>query len=80
MTIDLRSDTVTKPTPAMMEAIMNAETGDDVYKEDPTVNALEEKNKKNVWHRGRFVFSYRKHGQSSSDKVTHPTRRTINLR
>lgn len=46
MTIDLRSDTVTKPTPAMMEAIMNAETGDDVYKEDPTVNALEEKIKK----------------------------------
>jgi len=41
--IDLRSDTVTKPTPAMMQAIMNAETGDDVYKEDPTVNALEKK-------------------------------------
>ncbi|MCK8524380.1 beta-eliminating lyase-related protein [Aquimarina sp. D1M17] len=43
MKIDLRSDTVTKPTPEMLEAIMNAEVGDDVYKEDPTVNALEEK-------------------------------------
>ena len=39
--IDLRSDTVTKPTPGMMQAIMNAEVGDDVYKEDPSVNALE---------------------------------------
>ncbi|MFT4943663.1 MAG: threonine aldolase [Candidatus Paceibacteria bacterium] len=43
MIIDLRSDTVTKPTPGMMEAIINAQTGDDVYKEDPTVNALEQK-------------------------------------
>ena len=41
--IDLRSDTVTKPGKAMLEAMMNAEVGDDVYKEDPTVNALEEK-------------------------------------
>lgn len=41
--IDLRSDTVTKPTKGMMEAIINAEVGDDVYKEDPTVNKLEEK-------------------------------------
>jgi threonine aldolase len=39
--VDLRSDTVTKPTPAMMEAMMAAEVGDDVYGEDPTVNALE---------------------------------------
>lgn len=41
--IDLRSDTVTKPTADMLQAIMNAKVGDDVYKEDPTVNALEEK-------------------------------------
>ncbi len=41
MTIDLRSDTVTKPTPGMMEAIMNARVGDDVYKEDPSANELE---------------------------------------
>jgi threonine aldolase len=39
--IDLRSDTVTRPTPAMREAMANAEVGDDVYGEDPTVNALE---------------------------------------
>jgi threonine aldolase len=39
--IDLRSDTVTKPTPGMMQAMMNAQVGDDVYKEDPSVNELE---------------------------------------
>lgn len=41
MLTDLRSDTVTRPTPGMMKAIMNASTGDDVYKEDPSVNELE---------------------------------------
>jgi len=39
--IDLRSDTVTRPTPAMREAMLAAEVGDDVYGEDPTVNALQ---------------------------------------
>lgn len=40
--IDLRSDTVTLPTPAMREAMYRAEVGDDVFREDPTVNRLEE--------------------------------------
>jgi threonine aldolase len=39
--IDLRSDTITRPTPGMRAAIADAEVGDDVYGEDPTVNALE---------------------------------------
>lgn len=39
--IDLRSDTVTRPTPAMREAMARAQVGDDVYGEDPTVNELE---------------------------------------
>ncbi|MDO6406399.1 low-specificity L-threonine aldolase [Pantoea phytobeneficialis] len=39
--IDLRSDTVTRPSSAMLDAMMAAETGDDVYRDDPTVNALE---------------------------------------
>ena len=43
MIIDLRSDTVTRPTQGMMQAIINAEVGDDVYKEDPTANKLEQK-------------------------------------
>ncbi len=41
MQIDLRSDTVTKPSNGMMEAMMTAKLGDDVYAEDPSVNALE---------------------------------------
>lgn len=40
--IDLRSDTVTRPTPAMRRAMAEAEVGDDVYREDPTVRRLEE--------------------------------------
>ncbi len=39
--VDLRSDTVTRPTLAMRRAMAEAEVGDDVYLEDPTVNALE---------------------------------------
>jgi len=41
--IDLRSDTVTKPSPAMLRAMTDAEVGDDVLGDDPTVNALEER-------------------------------------
>lgn len=41
--IDLRSDTVTKPTPPMRKAMAEADVGDDVFGEDPTVNALQEK-------------------------------------
>jgi len=43
MIIDLRSDTVTRPTPAMRRAMAEAEVGDDVYGEDPTVNRLEQR-------------------------------------
>ena len=43
MKVNLISDTVTKPTPGMLDAIMTAKVGDDVFKEDPSVNALEEK-------------------------------------
>lgn len=43
MIIDLRSDTVTRPTPGMLDAMFSAKVGDDVFNEDPTVKALEEK-------------------------------------
>ncbi|QJD98486.1 aminotransferase class I/II-fold pyridoxal phosphate-dependent enzyme [Mucilaginibacter robiniae] len=43
MTVDLRSDTVTKPTPGMLEAMWSAKVGDDVFGEDPSVNELEAK-------------------------------------
>src|SRR3954471_11476471 len=41
--VDLRSDTVTKPSPAMRRAMFEAEVGDDVYGEDPTINKLEQR-------------------------------------
>ena len=43
ITVDLRSDTVTKPTPGMLETMWSAKVGDDVFGEDETVNALEQK-------------------------------------
>ena len=43
MIIDLRSDTVTKPTPAMLDAMMQAKVGDDVFGEDPSINELQTK-------------------------------------
>jgi len=46
MTIDLRSDTVTKPSKGMLEAMFSAKVGDDVFREDPTVIELEEKTAK----------------------------------
>ena len=41
MIIDFRSDTVTKPTAAMLQAMMAAKVGDDVFSEDPSINELE---------------------------------------
>ena len=42
MIVDLRSDTVTKPTPGMRRAMAEADVGDDVFGEDPCVNRLQE--------------------------------------
>jgi threonine aldolase len=53
--IDLRSDTVTRPTPAMRVAMAAAEVGDDVYGEDPTVNRLEQRAAE-IFHREAAVF------------------------
>ncbi len=56
--IDLRSDTVTKPTPAMREAMAKAEVGDDVFGEDPTVLRLEEQSASRLGKEaGLFVAS-----------------------
>ena len=53
--IDLRSDTVTRPTPAMREAMASAEVGDDVYSEDPTINRLQ-KEAAEVFGREASIF------------------------
>lgn len=53
--IDLRSDTVTRPTPDMLKAMVSADVGDDVYSEDPTVNVLQEKAAE-LFHRDASLF------------------------
>ena len=58
ITIDLRSDTVTRPTPAMRKAMAEAEVGDDLYGEDPTVNRLQEEASRRLgFDRALFVPS-----------------------
>ncbi len=67
--IDLRSDTVTKPTPAMREAMATAEVGDDVYGEDPSVNRLQETAARRVGKQaGLFVPS----GSMGNQAAIHP--------
>ena len=57
MIIDFRSDTVTKPTPGMLEAMMKAKVGDDVFGEDPSINELEQCLRKClVWKLAYFVL------------------------
>ena len=53
--IDLRRDTVTQPTPEMRAAMAEAEVGDDVYGEDPTVNRLEQQGRRAARQGGRAV-------------------------
>lgn len=55
MIIDLRSDTVTKPTPEMLDAMMQAQVGDDVFEEDPTVKILEGR-LANMFGKSRALF------------------------
>ena len=60
--IDLRSDTFTRPTPAMREAIASASVGDDQFGEDPTVNALQERDAP-FWEGSGVVAPHGDHGQ-----------------
>ncbi len=73
--IDLRSDTVTKPTPAMRRAIAEAEVGDDVFGEDPTVNALQEKVAALLGKEKALFVPSRNHGQPIGHQSPHPARR-----
>ena len=56
MNIDLRSDTVTKPSKDMLEVMMNAKVGDDVFREDETVNILESDLQKCLVRVTRYFF------------------------
>lgn len=71
--IDLRSDTVTKPTPDMLGAMMQAQVGDDVFGEDPTVNLLQEKAASLFGHEaGLFCPSGTMTNQIAIQVHTHP--------
>ena len=69
--IDLRSDTVTKPTPEMRRAMMEAEVGDDVYGEDPTVNLPGAAGGGNRRKGGGAVRPLRHHGQHHRGQAAH---------
>ena len=64
MEINLISDTVTKPCESMIAAMINAKVGDDVFKEDPTVNKLEKKNCQTCLEWNQLYFSLWNHGKS----------------
>ncbi|MEX2639151.1 MAG: GntG family PLP-dependent aldolase [Balneolales bacterium] len=71
--IDLRSDTVTKPTPGMRKAMAEAEVGDDVFKEDPTVNAFQKKiSERFGMEAGLFVPSGTMGNQLALNLLTRP--------
>ena len=71
--IDLRSDTVTRPTPEMLKAMTEAEVGDDVFAEDPTANAFEQKMaKKFGMEAGLFVPSGTMSNQLCINVLTSP--------
>jgi threonine aldolase len=61
--VDLRSDTISKPTPEMREAMANAVVGDDVFGEDPTVAELERRAAELFGEGRRRVCCHRHHGQ-----------------
>ena len=73
-TIDLRSDTVTQPTPAMREAMASAQVGDDVYGEDPTINQLQELAAEMLGKAGWLVRPFRHHGKPGSHPGSLPAR------
>jgi threonine aldolase len=76
--VDLRSDTVTKPTPAMRRAMYEAEVGDDVYREDPTVNRLQERAAE-IFEReaALFVVSGTMGNQAAIKVLTRPGQEVI---
>src|SRR6266487_1975545 len=76
--VDLRSDTVTRPTPAMRRAMAEAEVGDDVYREDPTVNRLQERAAE-IFDReaALFVPSGTMGNQAAIKVHTHPGQEVI---
>ncbi len=78
MPVDLRSDTMTRPTPAMREAMAHAEVGDDVFGEDPTVNRLQDVCARLLGKEGAlFVASGTMGNQVAVNALTQPGQEVI---
>ena len=73
--IDVRSDTVTRPTPAMLEAMLQAQVGDDVYGEDESVNLLQRRAASIFCKEAALLAptSSARRGGSTRMKLSHPT-------
>ena len=71
--IDLRSDTVTRPTPGMLEAMFTAKVGDDVFRDDPTVNALEDKAAKLFGMEAAIFCPSGHHDESDRHQCSYPS-------
>ena len=79
-TIDLRSDTVTRPTPEMRRAMAEAEVGDDVYGEDPTVNRLEQRAAEILGKEAGLFVPTGTMGNTIAIKIAHGARAGSDLR
>ncbi len=73
--IDLRSDTITKPTKEMLEAMFSAKVGDDVFGDDPAVNALQEKVSSYIWKRSCIILPIWNDDKPDRHKSSYKTRR-----
>ena len=78
--VDLRSDTVTQPTAGMRAAMAAAPLGDDVFGDDPSVNALQEQDRRAAGLRGGAVRADRHAEQPVRDPVALPARRRVHRR
>jgi threonine aldolase len=86
--VDLRSDTLTLPTPAMRKAMMEAEVGDDVWGEDPNVNALQEEAAALLGKEAALfvpsgtmanLISVKAHTQPGDEVIIHPMAHTVRM-
>ncbi len=77
--VDLSSDTVTRPSDEMRQAMAAAAVGDDVYGEDPTVNQLQKRAAQIFGKGSRAVCSHRLHGQSDCVKIVDASRQRSHL-
>ena len=86
--VELRSDTMTRPTPAMRQCMLEAEVGDDVWGEDPNVNALQEEAAALLGKEAALfvpsgtmanLLSVKSHTQPGDEVIIHPMAHTVRM-